>query len=1075
MNNDQVLRAQLLDMQQSFLVQAPAGSGKTSVLVQRYLCALAIAQNGPEEVIAITFTRKAAAEMRERILNALQAASNEAAPDNAYDLKLWQLAKKVLLRDQQLNWNILDNPARLKIQTIDALCASITKQMPILSRFGAQPQIAVNPEMLYSKAVDQLLQSIDHATEYPYKNSLFKLLEHLDNDRLKVKRLLLQALSTREHWLPLIVQHSGSNNLRTYLEQGLVFACAEALEDLNALRPPVLDLAVAQADEPQSLDEWLAIVEKFLTAEGEWRKTVTAAQGFHPPSKAKNKEEKLQLQAAKDAMLAMLERLHVHDDFRHSLSLLRELPPLSYSNQQWTMVESLMTLLPVLAAQLNVVFRDQGQVDFVAVALAALTALQDQDAPTDLALALDCKIQHILVDEFQDTSHIQFKLLEQLTVNWQPGDGRTLFLVGDPMQSIYSFRQADVGLFIKARDQGIGELPLEFVQLTSNFRSSAPVVAWINAVFKRSFPSADNKTLGAITYTEALATKEQVIATMPVDCISVYDTYVGEQIVKIIQRTKIDTPKATIAILVRAKSHLEKILPALRVANISFQGIDIETLSKRPLIQDLLALTKAILHLDDRIAWLAILRAPWCGITLVDLQIIAQYPGAIFTAIQDPSLVQQLDITAQPRVKHLAKVLAEAIALIGRCSLEDLFTQAADKLGIQNTLRSVNEYLEWDAYLHFLEQITQQPEINVPGFIDHELEKLFLQPANIAGSNDVQIMTIHKAKGLEFDVVILPDLDKTTRSFDQELLLLEQRDYEHQYLLFAPIRAADQEEDNIYKYLAWCRRQRAEYETLREFYVAVTRARHKIYCLANVDGANRDQTKKITGMLKHVWHCIETQFKTSAIVQQTTLEPDRSLRRLPNSCFTEQKHDEIFISKTTTQLRPWQLNWVNQAGTILHRILCHIAQVGIEKIATNYITTVPVICAKHLRASGLSTDDQNKVQNLIVKAIDAMFTDPLGRKILSTQHKETYTEWRLTTRQTEQFQHVRLDRVFVDQDNTLWLVDYKLVLDQSLGDAVSAYATQMHQYAQILRDLRPQQKLVAGLYFPLQKNWIALM
>src|SRR5690606_31866491 len=113
------------------------------------------------------------------------------------------------------------------------------------------------------------------------------------------------------------------------------------------------------------------------------------------------------------------------------------------------------------AAHLKVVFQQRHSVDFSEVALAALQALGNVE-PTDTQLAMDERIAHILVDEFQDTSFIQIELLEKLTEGWMPGDGRTLFLVGDPMQSIYAFRKADVGLFLKLwHERRLGQVPLE--------------------------------------------------------------------------------------------------------------------------------------------------------------------------------------------------------------------------------------------------------------------------------------------------------------------------------------------------------------------------------------------------------------------------------------------------------------------------------------------------------------------------------------------------------------------------------------------------------------------------------------
>src|SRR5262249_42141041 len=130
----------------------------------------------------------------------------------------------------------------------------------------------------------------------------------------------------------------------------------------------------------------------------------------------------------------------------------------------------------------------------------ALLALGNEGEPTDLMLALDYRIRHVLVDEFQDTSHSQFELLKRLTSGWEPGDGRTLFLVGDPMQSIYRFREADVALFVRAWNEGIGGVRLEPVALSANFRSDAGIVEWVNASFERIMPSEDDVTRGAVRY-----------------------------------------------------------------------------------------------------------------------------------------------------------------------------------------------------------------------------------------------------------------------------------------------------------------------------------------------------------------------------------------------------------------------------------------------------------------------------------------------------------------------------------------------------------------------------------------------
>src|SRR5881394_566380 len=133
-------RARALDPRASFIVEAPAGSGKTELLIQRVLALLATVER-PEEIAAITFTIKAAAEMRRRVFEALHAARHAPRPgDKEHEARTWDLAAEALRRNDRLGWKLEENAGRLRVQTIDALCASLTRQMPMLSRFGGQPE-----------------------------------------------------------------------------------------------------------------------------------------------------------------------------------------------------------------------------------------------------------------------------------------------------------------------------------------------------------------------------------------------------------------------------------------------------------------------------------------------------------------------------------------------------------------------------------------------------------------------------------------------------------------------------------------------------------------------------------------------------------------------------------------------------------------------------------------------------------------------------------------------------------------------------------------------------------------------
>ena len=150
----------------------------------------------------------------------------------------------------------------------------------------------------------------------------------------------------------------------------------------------------------------------------------------------------------------------------------RMLPPPRYDEASWSFIAALLDVLRLVLARLQLVFARENAIDYPESTMIALRALSSDEGPSDLLLALDMKMEHLLLDEFQDTSLAQHELIERLTEGWTPGDGRTLFIVGDPMQSIFGFREADVGLFLTAqKNRRIGSVALEPLTLARNFRS----------------------------------------------------------------------------------------------------------------------------------------------------------------------------------------------------------------------------------------------------------------------------------------------------------------------------------------------------------------------------------------------------------------------------------------------------------------------------------------------------------------------------------------------------------------------------------------------------------------------------
>ncbi len=962
-------REEALTPDRSYIVQAPAGSGKTGLLVQRMLKLLSVVSR-PESIVAMTFTIKAAGEMRERVLTALQEAADGALITSEFQQRTRQLALAALGRDREENWGLLTDPGRLQIQTIDALCAMLVRHMPIVSESGGFGSVVEDPGELYRLAARRTLGNF--AASDDASRALFRRIAgHFDNDIARLERQMVAMLGKRDQWCIRFFEH----------DQSLV---------------------------------------------GDFCRLLGSAE-----------------------------------------------------------------------AELKQVFREENEVDFAEITRAAISALGEPEAPSELLYALDYRIEHLLVDEFQDTSKAQYQLLDALTGQWSEGDGRTLFLVGDPMQSIYRFRAAEVALFLQAwEEEQLGSVRLKPLRLRMNFRSTPEIVNWTCATLA---PAMDDHSIakGAVKFVACRAARQETGAIPRLIPLLEDKSGVAEarEIVRILEET---ANGGETAILVRSRSHIASILPALREAGIPYQAIEIDELKEQQHILDLFALTRAVLHLADRTSWLACLRAPWCGLTLSDLAALGEKEPerTVLHLLSDPEAMARLSPDGRVRAVRIQEILSSAVKQVGRRSLRELMEQTWLMLGGPAVLPQANQLEDAETFFGLLEAFEEGGTIRDFSLLSERLQHLYAKPNAV--NNGVQVMTIHQAKGLEFDTVILPQLGRWPRADDQDLLICnEVTDEDGTARLEIAALPQRGEEDPDYGRIREELKEKNKNEGKRLFYVACTRARNRLFLLGSA--GTKQKGKSVSDardgtFLRMIWDSYKPEFER--LLQERAPLPSGALQEETGSAAATNVLRRLPLSWRLPLLEPavnrqpeWQLQkasaralkyeWVSglgrHVGTVVHEVLKRAAADNLKGWNDRRLLKLETTVRSELLRLGVAPAAEAHALEQVKRAVGNAVSSEKGRWILGA-HAEAKAGWPLGGQVGGQLISGTIDRIFRDEDGRLWLIDFKVNQHQSsdleafLSAEQRRYRAQMENYAALVARL-VKGPIWLGLYFPLLSAW----
>ena len=1112
LRDDQQSRQQALDASKSFIVQAPAGSGKTELLIQRLLTVLANADH-PSEVLAITFTNKAAGEMRERLHSALAAASIPAS-DNLTRLEITRrnLAALVLKRDHERGWHLLEDLSAVLIDTFDAFCARITSRAPLVTvaAAGALARVAESLTPLYREAARDALFDTD------IRESSDVLLTLAANRVDDVIDLIANLLGRRSQWLGEAVDTSDeaitrhTSRLLRDVRQELEAVSAklnsahqndvEKLLEFTATSLLLADKADLAADRAaaaldwsagarvRSVATWRTLAAMLLTGSGELRKPggVNKSSGF-PKSDDKDFTHisPQQRSEAKARMQSLLDELVNEPEFLRALSKTRHLPTSAAIKEHAPLLKATLVVLRLAAANLILLLRERGVTDFGGVANAALHVLNE--AREDVMAGLDARLKHVLVDEVQDTNPAQFALLTAMVADWSPGDGRTLFLVGDPMQSIYGFRDADVGLFALAQTHGVSDVQLTRLTLSANYRSRPAVVDWVNVELARVFSHVGAWERSVVTFEPAVATRD---ASARANVLRLSFAGMADEAQAIAQRAALfqqQAPEEAIAVLVRSRAHADAIIAAFAEHDVAFVATEFARWMQRETIRDLLSLTYAIAHPSDRLALFSVLRSPWVGATLATLSALAAYldgegkRASAWRALASGALWRTTLPADEPeriRVAFMAFAVAEARAWLS--PLSERVQAAWQSLGGAASCVDADAREDADAFFAWLYAHATGGQLPPRHIVDTLLDaerRSFSSAKACAQSSPkaVEILTIHKAKGLEWDHVFLPGIDRKQRGDSRDLAQWrftsgDEGDVGNRSVLVVARDSRKKLEGSVYDYVSQHTSAARSAEVKRLLYVAVTRAKTTL-TLTRCNAAKAPSTDSFSALLGDV---ADEHFAQSEVVVDRRLRLEKSLSRWVND---QPSGGEPILAPAMIQSPAYRASVENaellvpqsQLNARAEGVVGHLLFEGLAASMDGFSPNESVV-KRLLLSEGAAEASATQIASRLTAWFKTAAQRDNVKFLFSAEQTDGANELTLVALNQEM---VRADRTFVTAQGERWLVDFKFSQPQGaaeLAAEVERYQPQLRQYAALLKKFDKSRGFTrpirAALYFP---------